>query len=826
MVENQPQKGEEMSFRRLNRHAAIACLALFCLSACVPLATPQPPITPPPTQTVQPTPIPLPTIATPTMTPQLSQAAPPAATLTVNGVTQTAGVGSYCWVDQNAHPANQVCADLPGTLTSSKPLQTGTPYTAHFHLQEDYPPQSLYVSVMAISPTQEAMTAENNGLRLWKPAPGWGGSLPLKTESEYEFQEGNGLYAIQLNAEWKDLGWVTYGFLVQVATAGQGVSESGTQSPPSQLPTPAIITLPNVVRLQQFGKGTAKVMALSPDGRWVVMIKAFGIYGFDTTTQSQVWVKPFTNAANSLNYSPDSQRLAIGSSDNILSILDAHTGNNLLNIQGEEGIHAAWSPDGKQLLTSANCEEVKVWDAITGNLVHVIQGAKCNDVTPGSVNAAWSFDGKRIYVNKDNGVIDAWDATNYQPITGFHAGPLPYAFGFEFYPSPAQNLIAIENGLSIAVLDGETGEIVRMLTDERIATPPTILWSPDGKQLIANNYGIHVSWDVATGQPVHFLEKYGEIAGLSWSSEEKPVSGIVSKDDKLAIIDLATGNPLVSSDEYSQVSEAPISLKWDGADLLTYNGSEILRWDMSTGRLLSRLAAQNPKDWPWLPDNDFIFSPDGTRRIEISTEATIRADGTGIEHPILSVVDSKNGKALARLDDQQQYSRDKSTWSSDGKRIVSGDSFGLESTIIWDAATGKVLFTLPNEFDGQRASVGNFKWSPDGLRIAAGEFLLGPAGENKGLLVVWDASTGKQDRVLTAGLNNERVDILAWSPDAKWLVEGLASGQILLWDIVQYRPLAFLIGHEGLIAGFSWSDDSRFLAANGSDGTVMIWKLP
>src|SRR5450759_1422222 len=232
-----------MTSRRLKLLDVIACLALFCISACVSLGNPQPSITPPPTQVVQLTSIPIPKFTTTTITPQLSQIAPPAAILTVNGVSQTAGIGSYCWIDTNTHPANQVCSDLPGTLTSSKPLQTGTPYTAHFHLQEDYPPQSLIVSVMAISPTQEAMTAENNGFRLWKPTPGWGGSLPLKTDIEYEFQEGNGLYAIQLNAEWKDLGWVTYGFMVQVGTAGQGVAESGTQSPPSQLPTPAIITL-------------------------------------------------------------------------------------------------------------------------------------------------------------------------------------------------------------------------------------------------------------------------------------------------------------------------------------------------------------------------------------------------------------------------------------------------------------------------------------------------------------------------------------------------------------------------------------------------------
>ena len=152
--------------------------------------------------------------------------------------------------------------------------------------------------------------------------------------------------------------------------------------------------------------------------------------------------------------------------------------------------------------------------------------------------------------------------------------------------------------------------------------------------------------------------------------------------------------------------------------------------------------------------------------------------------------------------------------------------YGSISTVLWDAKTGKLLFTLPNEFDGQRAAINNFFWSPDGSLIAGAEFLLGPAGEDIGMLVVWDAASGKQVRVLTAGLKDERVDTLAWSPDGKWLAAGLGGGSIMLWNMTSYRPTALLVGHAGNITGFSWSGDSNYLAANAADGTLMLWKRP
>jgi WD40 repeat protein len=145
--------------------------------------------------------------------------------------------------------------------------------------------------------------------------------------------------------------------------------------------------------------------------------------------------------------------------------------------------------DGKSILTSAGCEQVLVWDAESGQITHTLQASKCNNVEPGFVNAAWSWDGKRIYVDSNYGNISARDAEMYQPLTGYQAHPPEFAFGFDFATSPTQNRFALENGLNIAILDGETGNLIKQLESKNTSTPlDHIAWSPDGNRLLADDH--------------------------------------------------------------------------------------------------------------------------------------------------------------------------------------------------------------------------------------------------------------------------------------------------------------------------------------------------
>ena len=756
-------------------------------------------------------------IASPTAEP--APVTPPGATLTIDGQTQPAGIGTYCWITNAGNASTSTCSEQAGVPTAREPLVIldASSFTGQFHLDIATPPDSLILSVMPITPASEISSADKVH-RLWRTGSGWGAGLPLKTNIDYPFQaagfaNGNGLYLAELNARWKNAGSVTYGFLMQIGAGSSGLSAQLASPAAGPLPTPVSFTLQTVSPSAWLGKGNESALAISPDGHWLGIVTPLGVYLFDTSTQQQIWFRTFENTPTTLAFSPDGSRLAVGSTASLLSILDVQTGKTILQIKGEEHIHAAWSPDGARLLVSGGCQGITIQNAQNGTLLHVLQPVKCNDVDPGWVDAIWSADGKRIY----SGTM-AWDASTYQPLVNYKPDLPEFVVGYSMLPSPVGNLVAVSNGLSIAILDGETGQRKQSFTPGvQTVSLGNMAWSPDGRELVAGNYNEQFIWSIATGGQIASPKGYRALTGWSWNGlawlpDNKTLVGLFSPDGRLNAVDVTTGKVLFSLDGFDTTNRYqtnPNYPKWDGKDLLTDDGTNIVRWDTSTGKVVSRTSAPPMPDWASKYGGDVALSPDGKRA----------AVGT-------AVVDAITGQELAHLEVTPADGWDKVAWSPDGKRIVSGDTGGDNTGVVWDSQTGKVLLNLPFNAGGATPYLGGLAWSPDGALIVAGGSLMDPSGMDNGMLILWDASSGKQLRLLTAGMKGQRINTLAWSPDGQRLAAGFASGKIILWDMRQYRPVALLVGHADQVVGLNWSTDSTLLASNGLDGTVLIWKLP
>jgi len=385
--------------------------------------------------------------------------------------------------------------------------------------------------------------------------------------------------------------------------------------------------------------------------------------------------------------------------------------------------------------------------------------------------------------------------------------------GYSLLPSPAGNLLAVGNGLSVAILDGETGRRKQTFTPGvQTVSLGNIAWSPDGKQLVAGNYDGQFIWSMDSGRQIASPKGYRALAGLAWMPDCKTLVGLFSPDGSLNAVDVTTGKILFSLDGFGATNRFltdPNYPKWDGKDLLTDDGTNIVRWDAITGKIVSRSPVSLVPDWASKYYGAFVLSPDGKR---------------AVLGP--AVVDAITGQELTHIEITSERGWDKVAWSPNGKRIVSGDSLGINASVIWDAATGKVLQTLPFDVGGTTPYLGALAWSPDGKQIVGGGSLMDLSGMDNGMLILWDASSGKQLRLLMDGMNGQRINTLAWSPDGKWLAAGLASGKIILWEMRQYRPVDVLAGHADQVVGLNWSTDSTLLASNGLDGTVLIWRLP
>lgn len=758
----------------------IAALLLTLLAACGPL-TPLPIITPATNVSETPTPS--------------DYVLPPIAMLEVNGQTQEAGLGSYCWTSAGVN----TCYDLAGISTPLSPLElTEFPANAKFHFKTNLAPDKLTMAVIPIAQDQDFRWADDFH-RLWNPnlAETWSGSLPPKVSVDYPFQKieftnGDGLYIIHASASWQNLGDVSYGFLIQIGAGSQQVDIT----PAASIPTPELVSLPVMNPIAHLGKGVGSSVALSADGERLAVNTPLGIYVYETKTQKEVWFllrKLNNNYEQVLDFSPDGKRLAIGWENGGVLVVSADTGKTLYHITTEESGQPDWSSDGTKLLTGAGCQEVRVWDANSGELLHTVQEAKCNNASPNVVRAVWSWDGRRIYVNNGYGMTLAWGTLTYQPLADYQPKPPDKDFWqLEIIPSPVQNLFALSSGWRIVIMDGESGVIVKTLVNTQNSFPVgNISWSPDGKFIAANDHYLAV-WDVTTGQQIAKLDGYRLIPGISWMPDNKTLMGLFLPDGSLNAVDFASGQKIFSLESFGSSSHP----KWDGSELLTYDDSNVVRWDAITGKAISRSVAPSPPDWSRRYGSGQALSPD---------EKRVALGGV--------VVDAETGQELVSLKDDARNRRNVAAWSPDGKLIVSGDFSGPFDTVVWNAQTGEILIRLDNPY----SYLGSLSWSADGKQIAGGR---------NGFISIWDSQTGQELWQFSAGIQSERVYSLAWSPNGHWLAAGTISGRIVLWDMLTRQPVASLEGHADQVNGLSWSDDSTMLASSSSDGTVLIWKMP
>lgn len=266
-----------------------------------------------------------------------------------------------------------------------------------------------------------------------------------------------------------------------------------------------------------------------------------------TNDQVQIWdattgEHPSTfsvGGALSLAWSPNGQYLAVASRQ--VQIIDPKTGiivrsfpsqvasvNASTNpyfsasfpFSGGYGVSAtAWSPDGSLMataLTSATYGNVvMVWNPGNGQLVYTFRGQSSNEVS----SVSWSADGKYIASAGYDGTVKVWNARTGQVIFQRQTPGAPYAAW-----APSGMLLAfISNSPTIQVWNIATN---KEIASYNISQPGALAWSPDGKE-IASTSGNNVAiLDIATAKTVYLFTKQGGTYArtLAWSPDGKYIA--------------------------------------------------------------------------------------------------------------------------------------------------------------------------------------------------------------------------------------------------------------------------------------------------------------
>jgi hypothetical protein len=197
---------------------------LTSLSLALFACTSQPPPTNTPDTTTIPNtnsePIPAPTATsisiTDTPLPNPTDPAPLPATLIINGVTQTSGVGTYCWKTQKPSGESvNACADTTGVPTAIDPLKATIPVQGQLTLPITDPPQQLVLTAYQALPALE-LSDKTDGYRWWNFNEGFITPLSLQSSQAINIKLNRGLYVFYVFAAWDGKGDVSYGFLVDV----------------------------------------------------------------------------------------------------------------------------------------------------------------------------------------------------------------------------------------------------------------------------------------------------------------------------------------------------------------------------------------------------------------------------------------------------------------------------------------------------------------------------------------------------------------------------------------------------------------------------------
>jgi WD40 repeat protein len=251
----------------------------------------------------------------------------------------------------------------------------------------------------------------------------------------------------------------------------------------------------------------------------------------------------------------------------------------------------------------------------------------------------------------------------------------------------------------------------------------------------------------------------------------------------------------------------PNMARWspDELSILAVNEQDVLVkvWDVGSGTARLTLDIEdigaglntNPIGWQtWSPVGDrfLIYTVDG----------------------LVKIFDARTGETLQTLSGHEGLvhesigiSISSAQWSPRGD-LVAVSSFGDNSVIVYQADTGKALYTIPGGFEDNLVILGS--WSPSGDR-----FVTRGVGGAK----VYDAATSRQ--LLNLSFPQTKCVQAIWSPDGSHILtlDGWESATV--WDAESGQELV-RITDIVYVLNVDWSPSGDYAAVAGADGFVHI----
>jgi WD40 repeat protein len=606
--------------------------------------------------------------------------------------------------------------------------------------------------------------------------------------------------------------------------------------------TPAPLEIPVDARrpdrmLQMGHTGQITAMAFSPDRqRLVTGSDDSTVRVWDLATgQQQLNLRGDQKIITAVAFSPDGGRLASGSADGKFVVADANTGKAVYSRDFHQWVDAvAFSPDGQYLAVSIQQSEEEEQSSASIHVYRAESGEEFK-VLP----LTWSS-APLLAITVDDHLISSGFEGGEDPVNiwDIASGQLLKSFPIEAQTISADGRWAVtqefQQGGKVALWDLKTGH------QAWVASSPygriQFAFSRDGQQLLLAdlNHSEMKLWETASGKEiVTFPGSQSVVRSVVFSGDGKAIAAGAA-DGSIAIWDATTARRLQFLP--AQLAVAGVAFTPDGT-LLAGDAQGLVLWDTSAGKVkrISTRPVTNMNasaDGNWLAANpDYQLevwnarSRQPTALSPPSTARTFYAAFGGAQPPAAEIANP--ALSWSRLSDDPQK---RIVWRSFNPLAISPDGKLLATSFmrggdvaIWDTHSGEKLRTISSGYLG----VNCLTFSPDGRWLLTGGQIT-PFRPGVNLLELrygielWDVNNWSErslPMIVTGGA------AAAFSPSGRLLAVGTSAAVITILDLSRGKTVQTLAGSDPFRSGFFvFSPDGKWLAQPGRQG-ISLWRV-
>lgn len=352
---------------------------------------------------------------------------------------------------------------------------------------------------------------------------------------------------------------------------------------------------------------------------------------------------------------------------------------------------------------------------------------------------------------------------------------------------------------TIRLWSTRSGECLQTLFGHK-AGVSEVIFAPDGKAL-ASASGVNSSthfdntikvWNVQSGQIKHSLVAANttSITALAISPDGKTIAG-GSRDKSIHLWNLQDGTPIGTWTAHRAPVTA-LAFSPDGSLLASgggYGDNSVKLWNPQDGQLKSELGRHGAMV------GDLAFSPEGNLL------------ASGGHETVTKVWDLASGKVRFNLPQHLKGFNEtvmSVAFSPDGEVLATLGDRGEIGALLWDVTTGQMVSSVENVTSA-------LDFSPDGSEVAFG----------RGNSICLHDAMKNEDRLVLRGSSPLRT--LAIAPSGNMAVTGDEDGIIRLWDLKQGQMKRAWAAHQKRVLALAFSEEGTLLASGGKDGNVNLW---